>query len=192
MKLSESSFILAMPLMLVSSAFAQHQTFSVMPASSSVGFTLGASLHTVHGTFRVQSGTVDFNTAIQTMSGSVVVAAGSGTSGNDSRDRRMTTDILDAAHFAEVSFTPRSYQGTLAPSGDSTVQVTGTFTLHGAAHELTVPLQIHIEGPNCTAKARFNIPYIKWGLKDPSTFILRVAKEVEIDLNLVGRLSQAN
>jgi hypothetical protein len=33
----------------------------------------------------------------------------------------MNTDVLDAAHFAEVTFAPTSYQGTIAPSGDSTI-----------------------------------------------------------------------
>jgi polyisoprenoid-binding protein YceI len=119
----------------------------------------------------------------------VVVAAGSGNSGDNGRDRKMNSDVLDSAHFAEVTFAPQSYQGTIAPSGDSTIQVTGTFTLHGASHDLTVPMQIHIDGNNCTAKTHFTVPYVKWGLKDPSFFVLKVAKEVEIDLSLVGQLS---
>jgi hypothetical protein len=50
-------------------------------------------------------------------------------------------------------------------------------------------MQIHIDGNNCTAKTHFTVPYVKWGLKDPSFFVLKVAKEVEIDLSLVGQLS---
>jgi polyisoprenoid-binding protein YceI len=87
---------------------------------------------------------------------------------------------------------PQSYQGAIAASGDSTIQVSGVFTLHGTPHELTVPMQIHIEGNSLTAKAHFVVPYVKWGLKDPSIFILKVAKEVEIDLTLMGRLSVSN
>jgi polyisoprenoid-binding protein YceI len=107
------------------------------------------------------------------MSGSVVVAAGSGKTGNDSRDKKMTNEVLDSPHFADVSFVPQSYQGTIAPTGDSTIQVTGIFTLHGTPHDLTVPMQIHIDGGNCSAKTHFIVPYVKWGLKDPSVFILK-------------------
>jgi len=184
-----SPLAIILPLLFASSALAQHQTFNIIPESSEMSFTLGGSAHTTHGTFHVQSGSVDFDRSAPRMSGSVVVAAGSGKTGNDSRDKKMTNEVLDASHFGDVSFVPQSYQGAIAPNGDSTIQVTGTFTLHGAPHELTAPMQLHIDGTNCTAKTHFVVPYVKWGLKDPSVFILKVAKEVEVDLTLAGHLS---
>jgi len=189
MKISNQSFLLAPLLLLATNVFAQHQVFNVDTEASSVAFSLGDVLHSVHGTFHIKSGSVDFDAGAPRISGTVVVAAGSGRSGNDTRHRKMSAEILDAPHFAEVSFAPATYQRTIAATGDSTIQVTGTFTLHGTPHELTVPMQIHIEGTSCTAKTHFSVPYVKWGLKDPSSFILRVAKEVEIDLTLKGRLS---
>jgi polyisoprenoid-binding protein YceI len=96
------------------------------------------------------------------------------------------------AHYADVSFVPRSFQGAISPSGDSTLQVTGVFTLHGTPHDLTVPMQIRIEGTSLTAKTHFVVPYVQWGLKDPSIFILKVAKEVDIDLTLAGSVSSSN
>jgi polyisoprenoid-binding protein YceI len=189
MKMIAHSHFLAITLLFAPAAFAQHQIFTVNPDASQVSFALAGSGHHVNGTFHVQSGSVDFDRSGPKISGSVVVAAGSGNSGDNGRDRKMNSDVLDSAHFAEVTFAPQSYQGTIAPSGDSTIQVTGTFTLHGASHDLTVPMQIHIDGNNCTAKTHFTVPYVKWGLKDPSIFILKVAKDVEIDLSLVGQLS---
>jgi hypothetical protein len=53
-------------------------------------------------------------------------------------------------------------------------------------------MQIHIDGTNLTAKTHFAVPYVLWGLKDPSVFILNVAKEVDIYLMLEGRLSPLN
>jgi len=189
MKTIAPSLLLALPLLLVPAALAQHQTFAVNPEASEVAFSLGGSGHHVNGTFHVQSGSISFDRATAKISGSVVVAAGSGNSGEPGRDKKMNSDVLDVAHFTEVSFVPQSYQGNLAPTGDSTIQVTGVFTLHGTPHDLTVPMQIHIEGSSLTAKTHFTVPYVKWGLKDPSIFILKVAKEVDIDLKLVGGLS---
>lgn len=192
MKTIAQSLLISLPLLLAPVAFAQHQTFNVSPDASQVAFTLGGADHGTRGTFHVVSGSIDFDPSGQKISGSVVVAAGSGDSGNKSRDHKMTTDVLDAGQFAEVSFVPRSYQGTIAASGDSTIQVTGTFTLHGTPHDLTVPMQLHIDGTNLTAKTHFTVPYVQWGLKDPSIFMLKVAKEVGIDLTLVGRVSPSN
>jgi len=189
MKTFVRQLVVAFPLLFASSVLAQHQTFAISSESSNVSFTLGASDHGTQGTFHVQSGSIDFDRTAPKMSGSVVVAAGSGKTGNDSRDKKMTNEVLDAPHFADVSFAPQSYQGTISSAGDSTLQVTGTFTLHGTPHELTVPMQVHIDGTNCTAKTHFIVPYVKWGLKDPSVFILKVAKEVDVNLSLVGQLS---
>ena len=90
------------------------------------------------------------------------------------------------------TFVPQKYDGAIAATGDSTIQVSGTFTLHGTPHDLSVPMQIHIDGGTLTAKTHFIVPYVKWGLKDPSVFILKVAKEVDIDLTLIGKLSPAS
>jgi len=101
----------------------------------------------------------------------------------------MNTDVLDTDRFAEVAFAPSSFQGAFAPTGDSTTQVSGVFTLHGTPHDLTPPMQLHIDGTNRSAKGHFTVPYVKWGLKDPSIFVLKVAKKVDIDLSLDGRLT---
>jgi polyisoprenoid-binding protein YceI len=187
MKTIAQAFILSVAL--APMAFAQHQTFTVNPDASKVAFALGGNTHHVEGTFHVQSGSIDFDSS--TISGSVVVAAGSGNSGDQSRDKKMNSDVLDVAHYADVSFVPKSYQGTIAASGDSTIQVIGVFTLHGTPHDLTVPMQIRIEGTALSAKTHFTVPYVQWGLKDPSIFILKVAKVVDIDLTLAGSLSPA-
>jgi polyisoprenoid-binding protein YceI len=191
MKTIAQTLFITLPLFIAQGALAQHQTFTVNPGSSQVAFLLNGSDHGTHGTFHVQSGMVDFDHSGK-ISGSVVVAAGSGDSGNKSRDHKMTTEVLDAAQFSEITFTPQSYQGTILESGDSNIQVSGIFTLHGTPHQITVPMQVHIEGSACTAKTHFTIPYVKWGLKDPSIFFLKVAKVVDIDLALSGQLSPAH
>jgi polyisoprenoid-binding protein YceI len=192
MKMIAHTLLLALPMLLMPSAFAQHQTFAVDPDGSHVAFSLGGNTHHVDGIFHVQSGSINFDRSNPNLSGSIVVAAGSGDSGDKGRDKKMNTDVLDVDHFAQVLFVPKSYQGSIAASGDSTIQVTGVFTLHGTPHDLTVPMQIHMDGSSLTAKTHFMVPYVQWGLKDPSIFILKVAKEVGIDLTLAGHLSASN
>ena len=121
MKSYAQVLFLAIPLAIVPAAFAQHETFTVNPDTSQVAFTLGGSGHHVQGTFHLQSGSIAFDPSAQKISGAVIIAAGSGNSGEPSRDKKMNTDVLDTGHFAEVTFAPSSYQGTIATSGDSTI-----------------------------------------------------------------------
>ena len=186
------SVVVAFSLLFALSASAQHQTFTVDPNASRVAWALGGNGHHVEGTFHVQSGSIDFDRTAHTISGSVVVSAGSGSSGEPGRDKKMNKDVLDVERYSEITFVPQKYDGAIAPGGDSTIQVSGTFTLHGTPHDLTVPMQIRTDSGSLTAKTHFVVPYVKWGLKDPSVFILKVAKEVEIDLTLAGKVNPAS
>ena len=171
-------------------ALAQHQTFAVNPDASEVKMTLKTTHELVNGAFHIQSGSVEFDRSAAEMSGSVVVLAGSGKTGNGSRDKKMNKEILQVDQHATVSFEPKSYSGVIAPSGDSTVQVTGIFTLLGTPHEIIIPMLVHLENPAATAKAHFVVPYILWGLKDPSFLFWKADKDVAIDLFLTGQLSR--
>jgi polyisoprenoid-binding protein YceI len=180
----------ALAVLIAPAALAQHQTFAVNPDTSEVKMTLNTTHEVVNGTFHVQSGSIEFDRNAPKMSGSVVVAAGSGKTGNGARDKRMNKEILQVEQHATVSFEPKSYTGAIAPSGDSTIQATGVFTLLGSPHEITIPIVVHLEGTTATAKAHLSVPYIQWGLKDPSLFIWKADKEVAIDLFLTGQLSK--
>jgi len=157
--------VFALAAVLAPAALAQHQTFVVNPDASEVKITLKTTHELVNGAFHVQSGSIEFDRGTPKMLGSVVVLAGSGKTGNDSRDKKMNKDILKVEQYATVSFEPKTYTGALALSGDSNLQVTGIFTLLGTPHEITIPILVHLEGTTATAKAHFVIPYVQWGLK---------------------------
>ena len=181
--------VLALAVVLAPAVFAQHQTFAVNPDASEVKMKLNTTHEVVNGIFGVQSGSIDFDRTASHISGIVIVAAGSGKTGNDSRDKKMNKDILKVDQFATVSFAPKTYNGIIAASGDSTIQVSGLFTLLATAHDLTIPMQIHVDGTKATVKAQFVVPYVQWGLKNPSFLIWKAENDVAIDLNLAGQIS---
>jgi hypothetical protein len=185
----KSFAVFALAVILAPAALAQHQTFAANPDASEVKMTLNTTHEVVNGTFHIQSGSIEFDRSASKMSGSVVVLAGSGKTGNDSRDKKMNKDILKVDQFATVSFAPGGYNGTIAASGNSTIQVSGVFTLLGTGHDLTIPMQIHIDGSKATAKAHFVVPYVQWGLKNPSFMFWKAENDVAIDLYLVGQVS---
>ncbi|HUZ95074.1 MAG TPA: YceI family protein [Edaphobacter sp.] len=185
----KSFAVLALAVILAPAALAQHQTFAVNPDASEIKMTLNTTHEVVNGMFRIQSGSIEFDRKNPKMSGSVTVLAGSGKTGSDSRDKKMNKDILKVDQFASVSFAPKTYNGTIAASGDSSIQVRGVFTLLGTAHDLTIPMQIHMDGSKVTAKGQFVVPYVQWGLKNPSFMFWKAENDVAIDLNLVGQIS---
>jgi len=178
------------PVVLAPAALAQHQTFVVNRDASEVRMTLKTTHEIVNGTFHVQLGAIEFDRDNPKMSGSVVVLAGSGKTGNDSRDNKMNKDILRVEQYATVSFEPKTYAGAIAHSGDSNLQVTGIFTLLGTPHEITIPMLVHLDGTGATARAHFVVPYVQWGLKNPSFLVWKADNDVAIDLNLVGTISK--
>jgi polyisoprenoid-binding protein YceI len=87
----------------VVSVAAQDTKFQLDPAQTAVKFTLGDVLHTVHGTFQLKSGELQFEPASGKISGQIVVDAKSGESGSGMRDRKME---MSGDHWtATVRFT---------------------------------------------------------------------------------------
>ena len=78
----KSFAIVALAAALAPAAFAQHQAFVVNADASEVKIELKTRHELVTGTFHVQSGSIDFDRGTARMSGSVVVLAGSGKTGN--------------------------------------------------------------------------------------------------------------
>jgi len=168
---------------------AQSITLNLDPARSQITFTLGATLHTVEGSFKLKSGAIQFSPATGEASGEVAIDATSGETGNNSRDQKMHKSVLESQNYSEIVFAPERVQGPVSLSGDSHVQIRGLVKLHGSQHEITIPADIQITGAQLTANLHFAIPYVEWGLKDPSTFVLRVEKKVDVAIHVAGSLS---
>ena len=164
---------------------------SLDPAQSNVHWTLGSSLHTVHGTFAFKRGNLQIDPVNGKATGEIIADATTGNSGNDSRDKKMHKDVLESARFSEVIFRPDSFTGKLAPQGESTVEVHGIFVLHGSEHELTVPVKVSLTGDHWKASANLSVPFIDWGLKNPSTWLLKVEHVVKVELELKGTLQSS-
>jgi polyisoprenoid-binding protein YceI len=171
-------------------AAAQEVALDLDPAATRVDFTLGATLHTVHGTFHLKRGSIRFDPATGKASGELVVDATSGNTGNDGRDHKMHKTILESGLFPEIVFTADRVTGQLSGPAPWQAQLHGRFRIHGAEHELVLPIEARLGPGSFTATTRFAVPYLKWGMKDPSTFILKVGDTVNIEIQAAGRVSK--
>jgi polyisoprenoid-binding protein YceI len=172
-------------------AHAEEIEWRIDPAQTTVEFTLGATLHTVRGTFRLTRGSIRLDTASGKASGELVVDAASGESGNRDRDRDMHKKVLESERYPEIVFRLERVEGAVAPTGTSQVQVHGKFSIHGGEHELSAPVTVEAAGGQYIVTARFTAPYVKWGMKNPSKLLLRVSDKVQITIRAVAQPAAA-
>jgi polyisoprenoid-binding protein YceI len=169
---------------------AQQYTATLDLGQTTIEYTLDSTLHTVHGTFKLKSGEIQFDSSTGKASGSIVVDATSGDSGNESRDKKMHQQILETRKYPEITFTPQKVSGTFNPQAASQLEVSGIFQLHGQDHPLTAT--IAVDPPQeaaLHATVHFTIPYIKWGLKDPSSWLLKASDTVALEIQATAKLT---
>ena len=171
---------------------ASRVSLTIDPVQSKVYWTVPSTLHTVHGTFTVTRGSMSFDPDSGKASGEIVVNAQSGESGNGSRDARMHKEILETARFPEAVFRPAQVEGKVLPSGACDVKVLGTFSVHGSDHEVTALVHAELTGNTWKGSGKFDVPYVRWGIKDPSSFLLRVNRVVSVEIEMSGSLEPAN
>jgi len=169
-------------------ATAQQIAVNLDPAQTKIQWTLADVLHTVHGTFKLRSGSLTFDSQSGAASGEIIVDATSGESGNHSRDKKMHKEVLESQRYPAIIFSPTHVMGKLTDQGTSNLQVQGVFHIHGANHDLTLSLVVEKSGDTVRASTSFVVPYQDWGMKNPSTFLLKVENKVSISISSVGRI----
>ncbi|HEX4956493.1 MAG TPA: YceI family protein [Thermoanaerobaculia bacterium] len=170
------------------SAHATEQILHLDPAGTQVAFELPATGHDVHGVFVLRSGDIHFDAATGTASGELLVDAASAKTGNGSRDKTMHGEVLESSKFPLFRFTAERLEGTLAATGESHVTLHGKLAIHGADHPMALPATVSVNGDQIQVKTRFSVPFVAWGMEDPSFLMFRVEKEVAVTVQAKGRL----
>lgn len=156
------------------------------PAQTEIHWSLGATMHTVHGTFKLKGGMIVFDPQTGEAQGEILIDLATGQSGSEARDSEMQKNILESAKYPQAIFHPQKVTGMANPGAIQNVTVEGTFTIHGQDHPLKLAMQTQINGHDAIAATKFAVPYVDWGMTDPSTFVLRVDKEVKVEVAAKG------
>ncbi len=172
-------------------ARAQSIALQCDPAQTVANFTLSDPLHTVHGAFKLKSCDVRFDPVSGKIDGAIVFDATSGNSGSGGRDKKMHKGVLESARYPEITFRPDRVDGKVALAGASSVQVHGMFGIHGSEHEITMPVALNLDSDHWNASAKFSVPYVKWGMKNPSMLFLKVGESVDLDFKGTGGVKPA-
>jgi polyisoprenoid-binding protein YceI len=169
---------------------AQAYVVTLDPAQTKVDFALDTTLHKVHGTFQLKRGQIHFDQATGKASGTIIVDARSADTDNKSRDKKMHQEILESPKYPEIIFTPAQVRGTFDPQKSSQLDVIGTFRIHGQDHDLTMTIAVQpASGGKFPCDTQFTIPYIKWGMRDPSTFLLHANDTVELEIHATAQIT---
>jgi len=159
------------------------------PELTSISFRLQATLHSVHGSAALIAGSLRLNTESGLMGGEVAIDATTAETGNKKRDKKMHTKVLLTAGHPEIVLRARSLEGELAQQGASDVTLHGEIEILGQSHQIAIPSHLEIDSGHFSATFDFEVPYVEWGLSDPSTFVLRVGKVVEVKVAAEGSVS---
>lgn len=163
---------------------------SLDPESTSISFTLDAVAHTVNGTARLKGGAMRYEPSSGKISGEVVVDARSLETGRKGRDEDMHEKVLESGRYPDIIFRPGRVDGSFDPTDRSGLVVSGTIEIHGDGHEISLPLTVSLSGPRFEATGSLEVPYVEWGMHDPSFFIFRVAKVVHVEIEASGTVSE--
>jgi polyisoprenoid-binding protein YceI len=168
---------------------AETLTFTLDPQATTIEFGFGATLHSVEGSLRAKEGKIDFDPETGQASGRIVLDATSAKTGNSRRDAKMHVKILESPKYPEMIYTVERISGTLNRAGRSDIELHGTLDMHGVQRPLDLVGTAKADGDRITAIGRVTIPYLEWGMLDPSFFILRVEKQVHVEVKASGHLS---
>jgi polyisoprenoid-binding protein YceI len=159
------------------------------PAKTTITYSLDGWPHHTQGTFKLKRGVVEIDPSTGKMTGTITVDAASGDSGHSIRDDEMKSSVLEVARFPEISFAPRQVLSHGDLQKPFPVKVVGLMLLHGAEHTLTIDATVKREENNVAIHANFPVPFVEWGLRDPSILMFKVAKQVLVDVTANARLS---
>lgn len=170
-------------------ASAEERLLTLRPEKTSVTFNLKATAHEVNGVLALEAGQIRFDSATGAASGQITIDLRRAETGNSLRDREMHKTVLETERYPQIVFRPERLEGVVADSGISNVVVLGTVVVHGDEHKLRLPARIKVDDERVSAEVTFGVPYVEWGLHNPSFFVLRVAPVVAVTVVTEGVLS---
>jgi len=156
--------------------------------ATAVTFTLGSTMHTVDGIMHLSEGAIVFDLESGEASGRVVFDATMTETGNKKRDKKMHKKVLESIAFPEIVFIPEAIEGALAENGGSELTLRGTVSIHGSEHPVALKARVERKDKKISATSSLTIPFVEWGMHDPSVFVFRTDKAVEVSLEVRGTL----
>ncbi len=164
-------------------------TLEIDSVRTAITFSLKATGHTVHGTALVSEGSMRIDPVTGLASGRIVVEADKVGTGNGSRDKAMHREVLESEKYPLIVFEPRRVEGEILADATSHVQLHGVISIHGADHPVVLPTVVSLKGAGLGASSTLDIPFLAWGMHDPSIWFLKVSDTVSVQIEVTGTVA---
>jgi len=166
---------------------AETRTLTLDPGATQIVFHLGATLHTVEGAIPLARGEIRFDPSGGPASGEIVIDARRATTALSSRDAKMHEQVLESARFPEIIFHPQRLDVKTREGKSAEIELSGTLELLGKQHPVVLPARLEsVDADRIEIDTRVTLPYVDWGLTDVSNVLLRVHKDVAVDVHASG------
>ena len=182
-------------------AYAAPETFDFKDPKNvnNAVFKLDAPLESVNGSASGISGSVTFDPQNPgATTGKIVIASESLTVPNPMQKEHLHgPKWLDVANYPEITFEAKSLASISTTGDTTTADVTGTFTLHGVAKEITAPVKFtylkgrlgdrvpNMKGDLLVIRSTFSINREDFNIQK-GKFEDKVANEIDLTLAIAG------
>ncbi len=175
---------------------------TLTPKNSSIGFKLDSTFQLVHGNAPKFEGKVQIpkNLNPDEFYVEVNIPVKDMETANEKRDKTMHNFCFEMEKYPEIRFESTAFKELPAkPRKDVDFEFTlmGNLTIKGITKSIAIPVTIKSKENSFHASGTVTLNYLKdFNIKDPSVFILRVAKQVEVFVevdiphNLIGNPKQ--
>jgi hypothetical protein len=117
------------------------------------------------------------------------VDARSGDTGIARRDRVMHEEVLDSAAHPLLVLRPERLELAKRAADSLVGRLFGSFEVRGERHPLALAFDGSRQGERARVTARFDVPWVAWGLPDPSNLLLSVDKTLAVEVSAGGTLA---
>jgi polyisoprenoid-binding protein YceI len=176
----------------VSPAVASERTVTFSPEDTRIEFQLPATGHDVHGAFGFDHGELRWDPETGEASGDLVVRAGGAATGSARRDKAMHRKVLESDLFPSFVLHVQKIEGDLAEQGECDLTVEGVLTVHGADHPVRWPIAVEVDHGHFHAEGKLEIPFVDWGMHNPSMLFLKVAEIVDVNVVAEGDIGSGS
>jgi len=170
--------------------------YEVDPASSSAGFTLQATGHTVEGTGGKVTGEFRRSKAPSggafTMEGEIRIESASLVTGNARRDGKMRRESLSVEKYPLIRFRPRRAKVSAqtdpipdtSPGAKTSLTLEGDLTIRETTRPVSIPVSVLVGERRVTVDGSLRLNFNDYGVPDPSFLFLRVRPDMTVRFHL--------